>query len=91
MIYVDVAITRMSSRGQIVIPLEMRDDIAEGEKLVIMKHDKQIIMKKVSDMDESLKDDLVFAKRTEEAFKRHERGLFKEMEAEAFLKELKKW
>lgn len=87
----DIAITRMSSRGQVVIPLEMREDIAEGEKLVIMKHDKQIIMKKASDMEESLQEDLQFAKRTEEAFKRHEKGLFKEMEAEEFLKELKKW
>jgi len=36
-------------------------------------------------------DDLRFAKKTEEAWKRYEKGLFKKMDAEEFLKELKKW
>jgi AbrB family looped-hinge helix DNA binding protein len=87
----DIAITKMSSKGQVVIPAEMRLDIAEGEKLLIMKHDKQIIMKKASDMEKTLQDDLRFAKKTEEAWKRYEKGLFKKMDAEEFLKELKKW
>ncbi|MDP3741909.1 MAG: hypothetical protein Q8R15_01195 [Candidatus Micrarchaeota archaeon] len=32
-----------------------------------------------------------FARRTEAAFKRYERGLFKEMSKADFLEELKKW
>ena len=38
--------TKMSSRGQIVIPIEMRKDINEGEKLIIIKKDNEIILKK---------------------------------------------
>lgn len=38
--------TRMSSRGQIVIPLEMRKDIDEGDKLIIIRKDDEIILKK---------------------------------------------
>ena len=38
--------TKMSSRGQIVIPLEMRKDIQEGEKLIIIRKDNEIILKK---------------------------------------------
>jgi len=38
--------TKMSSRGQIVIPLEMRKDIQKGEKLIIIKKDNEIIIKK---------------------------------------------
>ena len=38
--------TRMSSRGQIVIPLDMRGDIKEGEKLIVIKKDGEIILKK---------------------------------------------
>jgi len=38
--------TKMSSRGQIVIPLEMRKDIQEGEKLIIIKKDNELIIKK---------------------------------------------
>jgi AbrB family looped-hinge helix DNA binding protein len=33
---VEIAITKMSSKGQVVIPAEMRGNIHEGEKLVII-------------------------------------------------------
>ncbi|PJC44518.1 AbrB family transcriptional regulator [Candidatus Pacearchaeota archaeon CG_4_9_14_0_2_um_filter_39_13] len=36
----------MSSRGQVVIPLDMRKDIKEGEKLIVIKRDDEIILKK---------------------------------------------
>ncbi len=36
-------------------------------------------------------EDLEFARRTEEAYKRHERGEFISMDSEDFLKELEKW
>ena len=29
--------TKMSSRGQVVIPLDMRRDIKEGDKLIVIK------------------------------------------------------
>ena len=83
--------TKMSSKGQVVIPLEMRKDIKEGEKLVIIKNGEQIIMKKASDMDKNLEKDLEFARRTEEAYKRYEKGEFISLPADKFLKELKKW
>jgi AbrB family looped-hinge helix DNA binding protein len=38
--------TKMSSRGQIVIPLEMRREIKEGDKLIIIQKDDEIILKK---------------------------------------------
>ena len=38
--------TKMSSRGQVVIPLDMRKDIKEGEKLIVIKKDGEIILKK---------------------------------------------
>lgn len=87
----EIAITKMSSKGQIVIPAEMRKDINEGDKLVIIKNNKQLIMKKTSDLDENLKEDLEFAKKTEEAFQRYEKGEFIEMDFDNFLKEAKKW
>ena len=88
---VDIAITRMSSKGQIVIPAEMRTDFKEGERFVVIKSGKQLILKTAKDFDENLKDDLIFAKRTEEAWKRYEKGEFKSMSADDFLKELGKW
>jgi AbrB family looped-hinge helix DNA binding protein len=38
--------TKMSSRGQIVIPLEMRKDIKEGDKLIVIRKNDEIILKK---------------------------------------------
>jgi len=87
----DVAITRMSSKGQVVIPAEMRKGLSEGDKLLIIQKDDRLIMKKASRLDENLSEDLEFAKRTEEALKRYEKGKFKIMDSETFLSELEKW
>lgn len=38
--------TKMSSRGQVVIPLEMRHDISEGDKLIIIRKDDEIVLKR---------------------------------------------
>ena len=87
----DVAITKMSSKGQIVIPNEMRRNIHEGDKLLIIQNEGQLIMKKASKLDSSLKADLEFAKRTEEAWKSYERGEFKSMDSKDFLNALERW
>ncbi len=86
-----IALTSMSSKGQIVIPVEMREDFAEGEKFIVIKTKNQVILKRAKDFEKNLEQDLKFAKRTEEAFKRYERGKFKSMSGEEFLKELSKW
>jgi AbrB family looped-hinge helix DNA binding protein len=86
----DVAITKMSSKGQVVIPAEMRDDFNEGDKIIIIQNKDQIILKKASKLDKNFEEDLKFAKRTEAAYKRYEKGEFISMKSDDFLKELKK-
>ena len=86
-----MAITKMSSKGQVVIPTEMRRNIKEGEKLLIIKNNDQLIMKKATDLDKNLKEDLEFARRTEEAWKRIESGKGIKVSFEDFIKEMKKW
>jgi AbrB family looped-hinge helix DNA binding protein len=86
----DVAITKMSSKGQVVIPAEMRKDINEGEKLVVIQNRDQLIMKKANKLEKNLIKDLEFAKRTEEAWKSYEKGEFVSMPADKFLEELSK-
>ncbi len=87
----DIAITRISSKGQVVIPQEMREDLKEGDKLVIIKNNGQMILKKADKFSKNLEEDLEFARRTEEAYKRYERGEFIEMEFDDFIKEMKNW
>jgi len=86
-----MAITKMSSKGQIVVPVEMREDIKEGEKLVVIRNDHQLIIEKIDQVSKILKEDLEFAKKTEEAWKSYEKGEFKSMDSKDFLKKLKKW
>jgi len=86
-----ISITRMSSKGQIVIPADMREGIEEGDKLVIIRNKNQIILKKEKDFSKNLEEDLEFARRTEEAWERYDKGEFISMDSEDFLKELEKW
>lgn len=87
----DIAITKMSSKGQVVIPAEMRKGFHKGDKLLIIRNDKQLIMKKASDLDRNVAEDLEFAKKTEEALKRIKEGKGIKMEFNEFVKEMKKW
>lgn len=86
-----IDITRMSSKGQVVIPREMRKDLQEGDKLVIIKNGDQIILKKAEDFGKNIEEDLEFAKRTEEAYQRIENGEGITMEFDDFITKMKKW
>ena len=86
---VELDITTMSSKGQIVIPKELRKGFHEGEKFIIIKADDKIILKRTKDLN--IKEDLEFAQRTEEAWRRYDKGEFTEMDSQEFLKEIYKW
>ncbi len=88
---VNIEMTKMSSKGQVVIPLDMRKDLKEGDKLVVIRNKDQIILKKADKFDKNLEEDLEFARRTEEAWKEIEAGKGTTMELKDFLKEMKKW
>jgi len=87
----EIAITKMSSKGQIVIPSELRGDLHEGDKLVLIKSDNQFVIKKVSDFGKNLQEDIEFAKRTEEALKRIDGGKGTTLEFDDFIEDMKKW
>ena len=88
---VEITTTKISSKGQIVIPSNMRHSFKEGDTLLVIKNKNTLLLKKANDLDEQFKEDLEFAKRTEEAYKRHERGEFRTLSGNKFLEELEKW
>jgi len=88
---INIDVIRLSSRGQIVIPAKMRKDLNEGEELVIIRDDSRIILKKAGALTENMKEDVEFAKRTEEALERWDKGEFVSMGRNDFLKELEQW
>jgi AbrB family looped-hinge helix DNA binding protein len=84
----NIGLTRMSSKGQIVIPSELRGDLKEGEQLLIIKDEGRIMLRKVESLTEKMKEDLEFAKRTEEAWQQIDNGNCTSYSKEAFLKKL---
>jgi len=88
---VSINITRVSSKGQIVIPSEMRNNLKEGDELLIIKDEDRIILKKTESLTADMKEDLEFAKRTEEAFKKIEDGKFISVDSKNLFEEMSKW
>jgi len=87
----DVGITRVSSKGQIVIPLSMRENLSEGEELLIIREGERYILKPLDEMKPALKEDILFAAKTEEAFSEYRKGSFQTKEKDTFLDELESW
>ena len=87
----DVGITRVSSKGQIVIPSSMRNNLSEGEELLIIREGERYIIKRLDELKPSLKDDILFAAKTEEAFSEYRKGSYKQKETDDFLDELASW
>ena len=82
-------ITRLSSKGQIVIPLGLRKGFNEGDKLIMVRKGSKIVMSKASEIDKKLKEDLEVAKQVEEAWKEIEEGKGKTYTVEEFKKHLR--
>ncbi|MFT4283188.1 MAG: AbrB/MazE/SpoVT family DNA-binding domain-containing protein [Candidatus Woesearchaeota archaeon] len=87
----EFAIAKMSSKGQIVIPSSLREDFRPGEEFLMVKQDGKLVIKKIGDLAESLKDDLKFAESVDDAWKEYEAGQFKSTTKKGFLEELAKW
>lgn len=88
---INIDVTKISSKGQVVIPQDMRKEFSVGDKFVIIKSSRQFILKPVNDLEENFVEDLDFAKKTLDALERYEKGKFREMSDKAFLTELEKW
>lgn len=88
---INIDVIKISSKGQIVIPQDMRGDLISGDKLVIIKNKDQLIIKKANNMSETLKEDLEFARRTEDAWKKIEAGEYISVDSENLEKEMMKW
>ena len=91
----EIEISKMTERGQVTIPEEFRRDLhlKPGEKIVFFKEDGRLFLEPMSRASsiEKLKEDLEFARRTEEAWKEIDRGEGIEMDFDDFLAEVKKW
>jgi len=88
---VNISVTRMSSKGQIVIPVSMRANLKVGDDILIIHDDERIILKKSDKLTKQMKEDFEFARRTEEAYRRIEAGEFISIDSENLEEEMNKW
>ena len=88
-IYMEFAIAKVSTKGQIVIPNPLRKNIQTGDQFLIVKDNNRMILKNFKDMAKDLRDDLVFAERVEKAWQDYDKGKFVTKSKDDFLKELR--
>lgn len=83
--------TRVSSKGQIVIPKDIREslNIQEGDLLAAVSEENFIILKKID--SKITEEEKILLKRIKEAWDSIDGGEYTEMEGSELLKEMKKW
>lgn len=86
----EIELTKISSRGQVVIPLAVRKRLAlkDGETLAVSTKDDIVVLKRV---ENPLEDDLRTLEEIKDAWKEIEAGKYKKLSSEDFLKEISKW
>ena len=84
-------LTKVSSKGQLVIPQDIREKlhIHEGNILAVTSKDDLVILKKIK--SPMLKEDLRILNEVGTAWKEIERGESVKTSKEDFLKQLKEW
>ncbi len=81
----------MSSEGHVVIPASMRSKLPAGERLLIIRDGERIILKPLSAIEPAVREDILFAKKTEEALEEYSRGTFARKKVTSFKDGLKEW
>lgn len=88
----DMDISKMGERGQIVIPQEIREklDIEVGEKFLIISENDDIIFRPIKKIKtiKKLQEDIIDMQIANKRWEEIEKGEYKESTKEDFLKEL---
>jgi len=86
-----VAMSKISSKGQIVIPQNMRRNFREGDNVFFVEEGNNIVLSNENFISKKVLEDLEFARRTEEAIKEVEAGNFVRVNSENLEEEMDKW
>ena len=81
-------ITKLSTKGQIVIPERLRKGIEEGTPFIVTKKDDLIVLKKVEGFSEN---EIKEMKELDKIWKDIDAGKGITMGKESFLKEMNAW
>lgn len=81
-------VTKLSTKGQIVLPEKLRRDIKVGTPFVVTKKDDLIVLKKVAGLTKEEEKEM---KELDKIWKDIDAGNCKSYSVEEFFKEMKKW
>lgn len=81
-------ITKLSSKGQVVIPDKLRQGIEVGTPFVVTKQNDLIILKKVDGLTEQEKEEM---KELDEIWREIDEGKGVTMSKKEFFKEMESW
>lgn len=87
-----ISVSKISSKGQIVLPKSIREKFNEHDEVVFIQRGNEIILKKSTEIIEDL-EYAQFVKNSFETLKEYENSpdSFNSMDKKMFLSELKKW
>lgn len=87
----NIELTKMSSKGQVVIPGSVREKLSlkEGQVLAVSSEDNLIVLKILDNPMEA--GDIRTLEEIKEAWKEISEGKFKKMNDKDFLKEISTW
>jgi AbrB family looped-hinge helix DNA binding protein len=91
----DVDVSKVGERGQIVIPQEIRErlKIEAGERFLVISENDDIVfrpIRKIKSLNE-IEEDIIDMKIAERRWREIEEGKQKGLSEKEFLKELEKW
>jgi len=93
----EIEISRMGERGQVVVPQEFREDLKleKGEKFIVVKADNKLIFEPMKNLKEKaiheLSEELLDIKISNAFWENVKKGKVITQSKEEFLKSLKKW
>ena len=80
--------TRLSSKGQIIIPLNIRKNIKEGTSFVVVQQNGLIILKEITGLTQQ---EIKEAQEFQKIWKDIDEGKCQSYSVEEFFTEMKKW
>ena len=90
-------ITKLGERGQVVIPLDMRNHLKlkAGMKMLVIEEGGKLIFQPTNkikqNIAERIREDIIDSRIAEKRLKEMESGEFIRQDADEFLKELEEW
>lgn len=87
----ELALTTVSSKGQVVIPSNVRKGFKQGDKLLVVREGNRLVLRKATRRERMFEEDREFLRRTQEALRNYDRGTYRKLSKKEFKEELRTW